>query len=98
LIERYDEDTGDTILIPEYVTLSYCWGDPLVAKPTCVNNVHIEVTTNLEAALRVLRDTNQTDLLERGLQVMRMGLVYSKARKVLAWVGDEADDSDLTSK
>jgi len=107
LIERYDEDTGDAISIPDYVALSYCWGDPLVTKPICVNNVHVEITTNLEAALRVLRDMNiqvlwidalcinQNDLSERGLQVMRMGLIYSNASKVLAWIGEESDGSEI---
>lgn len=62
----------------------------------------------MEAALRALRALkseylwidalciNQEDLLERGLQVMRMGLIFfSSASKVLAWIGDEADDSQM---
>jgi hypothetical protein len=54
---------------------------------------------NLEAALRALRvlktevlwidalSINQEDLLEPGLQVMRMRLIYSNASKV--WLGLE---------
>jgi hypothetical protein len=107
LIERYDEETGNTIPIPEYVALSYCWGDPLITRAIVVNGMSIQVTTNLEAALRALRALkyeylwidalciNQEDLLERGLQVMRMGLIFSNASKVLAWIGDEADDSQM---
>jgi hypothetical protein len=38
---------------------------------------------------------NQKDLLERGLQVMRMGLVYSRAVEVVVWVGEEADHSAI---
>ena len=72
-----------------------------------VDGQTVQVTTNLEAALRVLRarrfDTlwidavciNQADLVERGLQVTRMGLIYSKAVEVVAWLGVEADDSAL---
>ncbi|PMD37806.1 HET-domain-containing protein [Hyaloscypha variabilis F] len=100
LIER-NAYTGDTLPISEYVALSYCWGDPFVRRLIFVNNIPVEVTTNLEAALRALRDMkievlwidalciNQEDLLERGLQVMRMGLIYSNAVKVLAWIGEK---------
>jgi Heterokaryon incompatibility protein (HET) len=61
----------------------------------------------LEAALRALRALkvavlwidalciNQKDPIERGLQVMRMGLIYLNASKVLAWIGDDADDSEM---
>jgi hypothetical protein len=67
----------------------------------------MEVTTNLEAALRELRAQkiktiwvdvlciNQQDPTERGLQVMRMGLIYSRAIMVLAWLGPEADGSAI---
>ncbi|KAH6671885.1 hypothetical protein B0J14DRAFT_483696, partial [Halenospora varia] len=32
---------------------------------------------------------NQKDLVERGLQVLRMGLIYSRAGRVIAWLGAE---------
>jgi hypothetical protein len=107
LIERYDDTTGDTFSVPDYVALSYCWGDPSITRLIIVNDLPVQVTTNLEAALRALRHQkvetvwidalciNQLDLLERGLQVMRMGLIYSNASYVIAWVGEEADDSNL---
>jgi hypothetical protein len=65
------------------------------------------VGTNLKSALKELRAQrllllwvdalciNQTDLLERGLQVMRMGLIYSRAAEVVVWLGEEADDSAI---
>jgi hypothetical protein len=40
---------------PKYHALSYCWGDPMVIAPILVNGSTMEVTTNLEAALRELR-------------------------------------------
>lgn len=40
---------------PQYHALSYCWGDPTVIAPILVNGSTMEVTTNLEAALRELR-------------------------------------------
>jgi hypothetical protein len=67
----------------------------------------MEVTTNLEAALRELRGQkiktiwvgalciDQQDPTERGLQVMRMGLIYSRVFTVLAWLGPESDGSTL---
>ena len=106
LIERYDDPTGITFPVPDYVALSYCWGDPAITRLISVNDLPVQVTTNLEAALRALRNRkvktvwidalciNQLDLLERGLQVMRMGLIYSNASYVMAWVGKEADDSN----
>jgi hypothetical protein len=90
---------------PQYHALSYCWGDPHMTVPIQVNGKPKRVTTNLEAALRELRAQkiekvwvdalciNQQDPTERGLQVMRMGLIYSRALKVLAWLGPEAENS-----
>ncbi|PMD14887.1 heterokaryon incompatibility, partial [Hyaloscypha hepaticicola] len=80
---------------PDYVALSYCWGDPSITHPIIVNDLPVQVTTNLEAALRALRHQkvetvwidalciNQLDLLEQGLQIMRMGLIYSNASYVI---------------
>lgn len=40
---------------PGYHALSYTWGDPTVSVPIFVDDVEIQVTTNLEAALRHFR-------------------------------------------
>jgi hypothetical protein len=40
---------------PEYHALSYAWGDPTITVPIFVNDVEIQVTPNLEAALRHCR-------------------------------------------
>ncbi len=66
----------------------------------------LPVTDNLAAALRHLRSPsaartlwidalciNQTDVVERGRHVARMGSVYALATRVVAWLGPEADDS-----
>jgi hypothetical protein len=79
----------------DYVALSYTWGDPKDTKQIYVNEVPMDVTTNLEAALRVLREKepieagikiwidalciNQTDNEEKGVQVRRMRDIYQKA-------------------
>ncbi|KAF2787649.1 HET-domain-containing protein, partial [Melanomma pulvis-pyrius CBS 109.77] len=84
---------------PSYRALSYCWGDPMDTRAITVNDQIVKVTTNLEAALRQLKSRgftkiwidalciNQNDILERGLQVLRMGLIYSNALQVMAWLG-----------
>ena len=97
LAER-DLDDEET----EYDALSYCWGDPEVTTPIIVNGRKMEVTTNLEDALRQLRCNsipnpmilwadavciNQDDKEERGHQVKFMGDIYSKASTVHAWLG-----------
>ncbi|KAH8647488.1 heterokaryon incompatibility protein-domain-containing protein, partial [Tricladium varicosporioides] len=90
---------------PEYHALSYCWGDPGSTATIIVNGNPTRVTKNLETALWELRYRqiqtiwvdalciNQNDLVERGLQVPRMGLIYSRAVEVIVWLGGEADDS-----
>ena len=37
---------------PEYEALSYAWGDPNVTEEICVDGVEVDVTLNLEVALR----------------------------------------------
>lgn len=66
------------------------------------------VTINLEVALRYLRYVleprvmwtdavciNQGDIEERGSQVLHMGSVYSGVSRVVAWLGEDYEDSDL---
>lgn len=37
---------------PAYEALSYAWGDPGVTETICVDGVEVDVTVNLESALR----------------------------------------------
>jgi hypothetical protein len=75
-----------------YTALSYAWGDPNVTAPILVNGVECQITTNLESALRHIRDDinhlviwvdaiciNQRDTLERNHQVQLMRNIYSYA-------------------
>jgi Heterokaryon incompatibility protein (HET) len=74
--------------------------------------VYLEVTVNLHAALLHLRRPNshrllwvdaicinQKDLAEREQQVQIMGRIYSMAKTVVVWLGEEPDESssDLTN-
>ncbi len=39
---------------PEFCALSYCWGDPNITAEIIINDAPVQVTTNLESALRHL--------------------------------------------
>lgn len=93
---------------PSYQALSYTWGQPNSTLEIYLNKRPHQVTTNLEAALRRLRLAttpralwidalciNQTDILERNSQVMHMNGIYRKASKVVVWLGEEAENSNL---
>ncbi|CZR58212.1 uncharacterized protein PAC_08103 [Phialocephala subalpina] len=101
--------TSDNVL--DFEALSYCWGseenpiDIFVGKS---DKFTLAVTRNLGEALPYLRYedaprilwidaicVNQKDLDERSQQVQRMADIYSKAARVLIWLGPESDDSDL---
>ncbi|PMD34445.1 hypothetical protein L207DRAFT_387996, partial [Hyaloscypha variabilis F] len=83
-----------------YTALSYVWGDASVTKDIIVNGVSFAVTANLELALRQIRKSfgevvlwvdavsiNQKDITERNQQVLRMTDIYSKAQRVIGWIG-----------
>lgn len=85
---------------PEYEALSYVWGDPARTLPLISEGKQILITTTLDIALRQLRlpqtvrvlwvdqlCINQDDLDERSQQVQLMKFIYSKARRVLVWLG-----------
>lgn len=86
-----------TIQVDQHVTLSH---PPTVGK--------LPVGQNLAAALRQLRDAsesrllwcdaiciNQEDVAEREAQVLLMADIYKHARRVIVWLGAEADESRL---
>lgn len=93
---------------PEYYALSYVWGDPNVTVPITVNGQARLVTSNLGMALRYLREKemsivlwvdaiciDQNNLTERSLQVQIMGRIFSSAKKVIAWLGESSNDSNV---
>src|ERR1700722_17924061 len=93
---------------PLYEALSYTWGTTNSNVPIYVQGVPKQVTTTLESVLRYLRFIdrprtiwidalciNQSDVLERNYQVLQMGEVYTGAADVIAWLGEESEDSDL---
>jgi hypothetical protein len=89
---------------PTFAALSYCWGEPKFDTLLECDDQALYITSSLAAALSRLRYgtqpliiwadqvcINQNDNLERSAQVMLMGQIYTKAEKVLIWLGE--DDS-----
>jgi hypothetical protein len=94
----------------DYAALSYVWGDPGLTHRVIVNGQVMRVGRNLEIALRALSAQsnfengfklwvdaiciNQDDFEERGRQVSKMRDIYGGAWTVIAWLGEERDNSD----
>ncbi|KAI9155431.1 Heterokaryon incompatibility protein [Paramyrothecium foliicola] len=87
---------------PTFEALSYVWGAPELSATIDLGAVKCGVTKGLDIALRRIRKRrhsrvvwvdqiciNQNDLEERGRQVLLMGKLYSRADRVLAWLGDD---------
>ncbi|KAI4864873.1 HET-domain-containing protein [Hypoxylon rubiginosum] len=99
---------GDLADSPPYETISYVWGDPREKVDIICNGRTLAITAALAEALRHFRSPserrrslwadaiciNQNDNEERGRQVRRMKDIYSKASRVLIWLGEERDESD----
>jgi len=90
-----------------YEALSYVWGGSDKPRSISIDKYNLPVTVNLHAALSRLRDRfleriiwvdavciNQVDLKEQGLQVQLMAKIYSKANRVIVWLGEMEPDSD----
>lgn len=93
---------------PQYEALSYTWGDTNVKVSIVLHGQDFLVGTNLKAALCHLRLVtrvrklwidavciNQADIYERNHQVQIMRDVYTNADKVLVWLGESSEDSDI---
>ncbi|CAN9170993.1 unnamed protein product [Alternaria alternata] len=94
---------------PSYDALSYAWGDSACTKPIDVDGSEIQVTVNLEQALRHLRDVehdlvlwvdaiciNQSDASEKSHQVAFMGDIYRECDQVRIWLGCDSSKCNLT--
>ncbi|RYP70407.1 hypothetical protein DL769_004969 [Monosporascus sp. CRB-8-3] len=90
-----------------YEALSYVWGDPNNLRSISINEYDWLITTNLHAALLRLRAPflerifwvdaiciNQTDETEKVEQIRYMAEIYSKASRVVVWLGEAENDSD----
>ncbi|KAK7724759.1 hypothetical protein SLS63_008453 [Diaporthe eres] len=96
---------------PRYEALSYVWGSTEPPELVWVGGpgrATLQVTTNLRTALQHLRYPdqervmwvdalciNQSDDVEKGAEVARMGELFACAAHVVVWLGPEADGSDM---
>ena len=101
----------DEVILPDYEALSYTWGSTEDQQNISIGieaSHALTVTRNLADALPYLRyqdkprtlwidavSINQQDLRERSYQVQMMADIYSRARRVVVWLGKESDDSSL---
>jgi hypothetical protein len=90
-----------------YEALSYTWGDSEKSCSIFINKQKLGVTKNLYAALLRLQDRslgrilwvdavciNQNNSEEQGQQVQLMAKIYSKAHRVIVWLGKETVDTE----
>ncbi|GAB7355540.1 hypothetical protein MBLNU459_g6019t2 [Dothideomycetes sp. NU459] len=90
-----------------YEALSYTWGNPAITTAASCDDNSFYVTLSLDEALRRMRlETedrilwidaiciDQSNITERGQQVELMAEIYRSAKRVLIWLGPEADRSD----
>ncbi|KAI8943339.1 hypothetical protein NX059_001356 [Plenodomus lindquistii] len=107
LIDYVLDETEDQHL---YEALSYTWGDPNDTVSIVLDSRPFEVTHNLHAALRRLRNhrfdrilwvdaicINQQDDTEKEGQIQFMAEVYAQASCVLVWLGEGDDDGNETT-
>jgi len=90
---------------PSFEALSYTWGatqDAVEIQVGSIKDNVLSITQNLDAALRHLRladrlrvfwidsvCVDQDNLQERGHQVRRMADIYTRAKRVVVWLGPE---------
>jgi uncharacterized protein involved in exopolysaccharide biosynthesis len=67
-MEEEVEILSNSTVPSRYIALSYEWGDASITNPIVVDDIEVQVTTNLESALRELRRSMQSisDSLEPG--------------------------------
>lgn len=96
-------------LCPEYIALSYAWGEPGDRREVRVNGVPYLVQYNLWTFLCEMQRSgrlqeqllfvdaiciDQENVTERNTQVAIMGRIYSLTREVFVWLGAAGDHSD----
>ncbi|KAH6971040.1 heterokaryon incompatibility protein-domain-containing protein [Ilyonectria sp. MPI-CAGE-AT-0026] len=93
---------------PEYVAISYAWGDPDDTRSIMLDGHDFPITLSLWQILNRLRSDdavitvwadavciNQKDSAERSHQVQGMTNIYATATSVVAWLGPDYDNSHL---
>ena len=97
----------DPSQILAYEALSYCWGSSELNASIECNLKPMRITANLHSALLRLRYNDvprylwvdsvcidQNNIPERNQQVQIMSKIYFSSRRIVIWLGDQANDSD----
>ncbi|KAF7534369.1 hypothetical protein G7054_g6267 [Neopestalotiopsis clavispora] len=92
--------------LPQYVAISYAWGDASDKKHIYLDGIYHEISASLFGALKALRRKkkkvliwadalciNQQDNVEKSKQIKLMTRIYAKAKSVAIWLGPKADNS-----
>jgi hypothetical protein len=100
--------TLDAVERIDYEAISYTWGTPGDSDSIKLEGFLLPIQANLHAFLRVLRLRNtprilwvdalcidQNDVLDKNVQVPLMQKIYSRASRILVWLGPHHDDSEL---
>lgn len=93
---------------PPYEALSYTWGDEESKCRISLNGFSFHIRPNLRDALRRLRQPRSTRIIwidaicidqksadEKSVQVPLMEKIYTRAERVIAWLGEETFDSGM---
>lgn len=91
--------------VGRYDALSYCWGSQHRNRPITCDGQSLNVTPNLESALKRLRASDvprnfwidqlcidQDNIREKEQQIGLMTDIYRLSSKVLIWLGDDGDE------
>ncbi|KAF7531499.1 hypothetical protein G7054_g8799 [Neopestalotiopsis clavispora] len=111
---RYSLTTSDVSSCPNYIALSYVWGDDEPSNTIVINGQDFKIRDNLSYALPRLADfqskrdekhfwidaicINQEDTKERNHQVGIMKDIFTKASLTVAWLGVDEETSRLLSQ
>lgn len=87
--------------IVAYDALSYCWGSKAAPATITCGSHTLAISSSLSSALRHLRHANtarhlwvdalcinQSDPLEKSVQIQQMMTIFEKAETVVAWLGE----------
>ncbi|KAF2433739.1 HET-domain-containing protein, partial [Tothia fuscella] len=93
--------------LPPYEALSYAWGKDAFSESLEIDSGTMALTPHLFEGVRQLRASlgcttlwidaiciNQADSKEKEGQIPLMAEIYSQAKRVVVWLGAEADGSD----
>ncbi|KAH7413818.1 heterokaryon incompatibility protein-domain-containing protein [Phaeosphaeria sp. MPI-PUGE-AT-0046c] len=96
---------------PEFVALSYCWGDDSLQREIVVNTKTMHITESLATALISLQSDekdvilwadaisiNQKDPIEKTTQVQLMRDIYRTASRVTIWLGPSNSETYYTMR